>query len=74
MTTGDLFRQSEVRHPDDVADPPQLVLNDGSFDAGGHGLLENPDVGAVVLPDAENAPQAALVEYIFIIYIIIYYI
>ena len=46
-----------------MADPPQLVLADGGFDAGGLGLLENADVGAVVLPrDAENAPQAALVE------------
>ena len=58
-----MFRQSGVWHPDDMAGPPQLVLDDGGFDADGLGLLENADVGSVVLPgDSENAPQAALVE------------
>ena len=54
----DLFQWSIVSHPDNMAVPSQLVLNDAGFGTGCVGFLQDTDVRSSVFPaDLEDASK-----------------
>ena len=55
--------ESVVFHPDDVACPAQLDLQQRSLNTDGFSTLEDLNVGDVVVPlDVEDDAEAALLE------------